>query len=189
MLHWDLVDAPNLGPAYDAALKSAGGLYDPSTGTLNADKQRAVFTDTIRALSLTPSPDAILIVSLVKTQAEQRSAVATWDGTSQQAMTLGAMTDASGRTVGKTDRFAGEGFIDASSLQVTLYDSQGTRVFQARGGIELLQQLSIKTEMHYPRMDYVQHLASRAPQELFNDGERIAAAVRASLRDLTASAP
>jgi hypothetical protein len=186
-LNWDIVDAPSLNSAFEAALKSTGGLYDPNTGVLDKEKQRAVFASVTKSLGLTPPPDAILVMALAHTRAEQRSGNARWDGTAQQALTFGNVVDGPHMLGGSADNTAGEGFVDASSFEVILRDSEGKVTYRARGGIELLQQLSIKTEIHYPRTEYKQQLATRAPSELFKDESRNAAAIDAALRELVLS--
>jgi len=186
-LNWEIVDVESINEVYSAAVRAVGGYYDPLTGKLDAERLHTVFTNTMKTLALTPPADAILAISLVRTQAAQRNGNAEWDAAEQQALTLGSVVKGPRLLGGTANNTAGEGLVDASSIQVLLRDPAGNTLYQARGGIELLQQLSIKTQMVYPRITYHQQFADRAPTELFKDAARNEHAVMVSLRDLALS--
>lgn len=71
---------------------------------------------------------------------------------------------------GTQDPNAGEGAIAVSSLHVLLRDTDGKVLYDARGGIQVLQQLT-----------------DLAPTELFNDSARDELAVAVALRQLVPS--
>jgi hypothetical protein len=69
-------------------------------------------------------------------------------------------------------------------LQFVLRDSTGAIVYQARGGIQLTQQLSILTERNYSTISYKQNYTNLAPSELFKDPDRDVHAVDVALHEL-----
>jgi hypothetical protein len=68
--------------------------------------------------------------------------------------------------------------------RVLLRDPAIVTLYDAIGGIELLQQLSLTPSISYRQTTYVQKLTDRAPQELFREEARDRHAVHSALRDL-----
>ncbi len=85
-----------------------------------------------------------------------------WDGTMQSALTLRAAIQRTRLLGGTQDMSAGEGVINASSVQVLLRDAEGPMLYASRGGIELLQQLSIGRQMIGTRINFLEQLTDRA---------------------------
>jgi hypothetical protein len=138
-------------------------------------------------LAMTPPPDALMTVALLKVRAPQTWGTAEWGGTQQDALTLGKVVKGPKLFGGSSNPNAGEGSVGASAVRVLLRDPANTTLYDAIGGIELLQQLSLTQQFSYPQTTYVQKLTDRAPQELFQDETRDQHAVHAALRELVMS--
>ena len=186
-LGWEVVETEQLTTILGAQVQQVGGFYDPMTGKMDPERMRTVFRGTIKAVGADPAPDALMLMTLTRTVASQKYANAAWDGTEQQAMTLGPVKKGAKLFGGSENPTAGEGSVAASSLHVLLRNADGTVLYDARGGIELVQQLSLGMERSYNRIDYPQHLTDRAPSELFKDSARNAHAVDSALRELVMS--
>jgi hypothetical protein len=186
-LGWEIVEHDQLNTMVFASARQKGGIYDPMTGKIDPERLHSAFRGAMQALALEPAPDAILTITLMRAMATQKNANATWDDTQQQAMTLGPVKRGPKLFGGTEDGTAGEGAMAASSLRIVLRSTDGTILYDGRGGIELLQQLSLTRQFSYPRTDFLQHLTDRAPSELFRDAERNAHAVDAALRELVMS--
>ncbi len=186
-LGWDVVDSETLTGALGSAIRQGNGFYDPLTGTIIPDRLRSEFQTAIKSIALSPPPDAVLTVTLIKAPAAQKWAIASWDGTLQNALTLGPAVQRVLLLGGNQNPTAGEGTVTASSVQVLLRDAEGTMLYASRGGIELLQQLSLRRQMDAGRINFIQQLTDRAPAELFKDPARDEHAVDAALRQLLLS--
>jgi hypothetical protein len=186
-LGWEVVDSDQLNTAFAAAVKQVGGLYDPLTGKVDPDRLRSLTQAAIKALSLAAPPDGIAIVALVKTSAIQKYGNVDWDGTQQSALTLGPAINRTTLFGGTENGTAGEGGIYALSLQIVLRDTSGTVLYEARGGIQLLQQLSIKAARSGLTTNFLQDYTTLAPSELFNGPDRDVHAVDVAMHELVMS--
>jgi hypothetical protein len=186
-LGWNVVESDQLNAAFGAAIKQMGGLYDPMTGKSDPDRVRLLTQTAMKSLSLTANPDAIAFISLVKNSVIQKYSNVDWDGAQQNALTLGPVINRGSLFGGTVNAAAGEGGIEALSLQFLLRDSTGTIVYQARGGIQLAQQLNLLTERNYSTISYKQNYTNLAPSELFKDPDRDVHAVDVALRELVFS--
>jgi hypothetical protein len=186
-LGWEVVDSDTLAAALGKAMREGNGFYDPLTGSVLPDRLRSEFQTAMKSIAMSPPPDAVLTVTLIKSPAAQKWGNVAWDGTTQNALTLGAAIQRPRLLGGNEDVSAGEGSINASSLQVLLRDADGTMLYAARGGIELLQQLSLARQVSAGRINFLQQLTDRAPAELFKDPARDEHAVDAALRQLLLS--
>jgi hypothetical protein len=186
-LGWDVVDSQTLTGALGSAIRQGNGFYDPLTGTIIPDRLRSEFQTAIKSIAMSPPPDAVLTVTLIKAPAAQKWGIASWDGTLQNALTLGPAVQRVMLLGGNQNPTAGEGTVNASSVQVLLRDAEGTMLYASRGGIELLQQLSLQRQMDAGRINFIQQLTDRAPAELFKDPARDEHAVDAALRQLLLS--
>jgi hypothetical protein len=128
-----------------------------------------------------------MTVALLKVRAPQTWAIAEWGGTQQDALTLGKVVKGPKLFGGTSNPNAGEGSVAASAVRILLRDPANVTLYDAIGGIELLQQLSLTPQVSYPQTTYLQKLTDRAPQELFQDETRDQHAVHAALRDLVMS--
>jgi len=186
-LSWEVTESDALYAALGVAMRRAGGFYDPMTGKFDAERMRTAMRSALGSIGLNPAPDAVLVMAIGKTLANQKAGNAAWDGAEQSALTLGPALHHAKLFGGTEDGTAGEGTIAASSLELLLRDADGVVLYDGRGGIELVQQLSIKVQNSYPRTDYVQQFAERAPSELFKDPARDERAVEVALRPLLMS--
>jgi hypothetical protein len=186
-LGWDVVDSDQLNSAFGAAIKQVGGLYDPMTGKVDPDRLRTLTQAAIKALSLAAPPDGIAIVALVKTSAVQKFGNVDWDGAQQSALTLGPAINRGTLFGGTENGSAGEGGISALSLQIMLRDTSGTVLYDARGGIQLLQQLSLKSERSGRTTNFLQDYTNLAPSELFKNPDRDFHAVDVAMHELVMS--
>jgi hypothetical protein len=187
-LGWEVVDAPGLAEAYGAAVQRAGGLWDPFTGRLDETKGPAAIRAAIEAQHIEPAVDGVLWARLDRVVAIQQMSDATWDGTSQNAMTLGPVIKGASFFGGSSNAQAGESTVNAVSLAVMLQDANGKPLYEQRGGIELVQQLSLRRERRGTEINFRQDFADRAPSELFKDGPRLERAIDLALRELVLSA-
>ncbi|HEY2676208.1 MAG TPA: hypothetical protein VGI65_04510 [Steroidobacteraceae bacterium] len=187
-LGWDVVDSAQLHAAFGAAVRQVGGFYDPMTGKVDPDRLRSSMQAALKALSLPSPPDGIVVMGLVKTTATQKYGNAAWDGAEQNALNLGPAIHHGKLFGGTEDGTAGESRISASSLYFLLRDANGTVLYESRGGIQLLQQLSLTALRSYRTINYQQNFADLAPTELFKDPERNAGALDIVLRELVMSA-
>ena len=186
-LGWDVVESDTMDAAFGGAVQKSGGLFDPFTGKQDDAKIRLAMHAAIESLGKGPAPDAVMWISLAKTKANQRFGNATWDGVDQSALTLGPVVKKTGLFGGSGDGTAGESTITAASLSIALRDADGKVIYNQRGGIQLVQQLSIKAERSYPNINYTQQFADLAPSELFRDAARIEHAVELATRELVLS--
>jgi hypothetical protein len=178
-LNWEIVDAPRARELLVTELLKTQ-LFDPLTGKRDEAKASGVRKSVFTALGITPTPDAILWVSLAKTTAIHRWGDVEWDGASQSGLTLGPVV--SKLFGGSAQPGAGSGGIAALSLSVYLADAADTPLYRSRGGLQLLQKLNYTPPAYYQvgRSDPV----DLAPSELFQDPSREPRAVHFALRDL-----
>jgi hypothetical protein len=157
--------------------------YDPFTGKRDIAAMRSYRSSLINVLSPDKVPDAIIWPSIRRISVSQVSGEAKWDGTGQSALTLGPLVQAFWQ--GTTNIQAGEGFVPASTLLITLNAPDDTEMYKGRGGIELLGQAKINSQTSYGAIHYSTIVTDRAPAELFKDNARIDAAAHIALRKLT----
>jgi hypothetical protein len=186
-LGWDVVESDQLNIAFGAAVRQVGGYFDPMNGKVDPDRLRSLTQAALKALALPAPADGIVIISLVKITATQKYGNAAWDGAEQNALTLGPAIHHAKLFGGNEDATAGESRISVSSLQLLLRDASGSVMYESRGGIQLLQQLSLTQQRNWRTINYQQHFADLAPTELFKDSERNDRAVDYALRDLVLS--
>jgi len=186
-LGWEVVDADNLYGVAAAALAKTGGYYNAQTGAPDpvkgADMMQAIFA----GVGITPVPDALMTIALIRTRAPQKWAIAEWEGTEQDALTLRRVVKGPKLLGGSSNPSAGEGSIGASAVRITLRNPANITLYEAEGGIELIQQLSLSASVTYPQVTYAQKLTDRAPQELFQDETRDRNAMHWALRELVMS--
>lgn len=179
-LGWEVIDSDSLNLDAKDAVNIAGGIYDPLTGKIDPDKLRLSNDVLIKRLSLRAPPDAIIFVALIRVTAAQKLGNAAWDGAEQNALDLGAAIHHSKLFDGTELSTAGEATISALSLHVLMRDANGVVLYDKRGGIELLQQMSLT---RYPT--YVdQHFTDLVPGDLFKDPQRDVRAVDFALSEL-----
>ena len=183
-LGWDVVDADNLNAIASAAVAKSSGFYDPLTGAQDPVKVADMMKTIFAGLAMTPPPDALMTIVLLRTRAPQKWSVAEWDGAQQSALTLGPVVKGPKLFGGSSDPSAGEGSVGASAVRIILRDPTNATLYDATGGIELLQQLSLTPSTSFRQITYVQKLTDRAPQELFQDESRDRHAVHSALREL-----
>jgi len=184
-LGWEVLDADNLNAVAASAIAKTGANYDPFTGAQDPLKVADMMHTIFSALALTPPPDALMTISLIRTWAPQKWAIAQWAGTEQDALKLGPVTKGPKLFGGSTNPNAGEGSVGASAVRIVLRDSANVTLYDGLGGIELLQQLSLTSSMTgYRQTTFVQKLTDRAPQELFRDEARVQRALHTALREL-----
>jgi len=176
-LNWELIEAPTANQVL-AAKMLGSQLYDPMTGRRDDGRYQEIRRSIFREAGGSPSPDAILWLSLVRVTLQQSHGHAYWDGVNQQVFTRAPVDTRvfSGNEVPA----AGVGSIEAVSLSATLTDAQDTELYYSRGGLELVQTLRITTQADH----YDADLVDLAPGELFQDATREQPAVHAMLRHL-----
>ena len=183
-LGWEVVDTDNLNAIATAAVVKSSGFYNPLTGAQDPVKVADMMKTIFAGLAMTPPPDALMTLVLLRTRAPQKWSVAEWDGAQQNALTLGPVVKGPKLFGGSSDPSAGEGSVGASALRVLLRDPANVTLYDATGGIELLQQLSLTPLRSFRQVTYQQKLTDRAPQELFQDEARDRHAVHSALREL-----
>jgi hypothetical protein len=72
-------------------------------------------------------------------------------------------------------------------LQIVLRDAGGAVLYEARGGIQLLQQLSLKSERSGRATNFLQDYTNLAPSELFTNPDRDVHAVDVAMHELVMS--
>jgi hypothetical protein len=179
-LGWDVIDSDSLNLDANDAVHIVGGVYDPFTGKSDADKLHQSNEVLIKRLSLRAPPDAIVFIALVKVTAAQKLGNAVWDGAEQNAQNLGTAVHHSKLFGGTELTAAGEATISAMSLHVLMRDSAGVLLYDKRGGIELLQQMSLTTTPTHVE----QHFTNLLPADLFKDPQRDVQAVDLALSEL-----
>jgi hypothetical protein len=187
-LDWEVIDADDLNTIAAESLQRIGGYYDPLTGAQDPAKVAEMMRLIFRGLALTPAPDALLTIALSKTWAPQKFGVAEWYGAEQDAQTLGPVNRGPKLFGGSTNPNMGEGSVTASAVRVMLRDSSNATLYDGVGGLELLQQLSVKpVTTGFRTTSFQQTLTDRAPQELFQDQTRERHAIHFALRELVMS--
>lgn len=185
-LGWEVIDTDLLNAAFVQASNQAGGIYDPATGKTDPNRLKLVTQIALKSLSLPATPDAFVMISLVRSNATQVMGNVDWDGTQQSALTLGPATNGVG---GTQDVHAGQGTIGAVSFSFTLRDASGTLLVDSHGGIQLLQKLSYQEKRESGRINYIQSYANLAAADLFNDPAKDTHAVDVALQPLLKTAP
>jgi hypothetical protein len=178
-LGWELIDAPQARDIFVKEL-AAAKVFDPLTGKADEAKVSAIRKSIFNRLGLTPVPDAILWIGLDQTTELHNYADVTWDGVTQNAVTMQPVVKKffGGSFVGD----AGKGTIQAVSLSIRLNDANDTPLYRARGGLQLTQRLAV-TPATYSSGGRAKAV-DLAPSELFQDTSREMPAVHAALRHL-----
>jgi hypothetical protein len=172
-LGWDWTESDKIFQLFGAAIRNAGGLYDPTTGHIDAVKAGEIRRGLFSAVELAPAPDAMLWVQIVREVQDQKGGNVYWDGVSQSAVDLGPAH--SSFTAALQMPATGESSVKVASLELQLRDANDQLLYDARGGIQVLQQLKDKIRIDLP------------PDELFKDTTREQPAVHAALRELALS--
>jgi hypothetical protein len=149
------------------ASEGAGGLYDPVSGTYNAEKAKAVRQTVLRALQSELGVEGVLEVGVIPVVVEFSAGRARWDGTTQdiqpgavlKGVFLGAWSS---------------GKVGALSFVARLRDMEDRVLFPNAGGIQVTATLSFGDKF-----------VPVPPTELLKDPERNAAAVGLALAQLT----
>ena len=173
-LGWEVIESDRALAAFGEAVRTSSGIYDPLTGVLDTARVSALRKTVFGRLGVSPMPDAILWVQLVPTVVQHRWGSVTWDGVSQNALTLTPISDSDLRSLRKYTAY-NDGAIRAASLLVQLRAADDVLLYENRGGVQLLQQLKGNQAVEL------------APIELFQDQTREKPAVHAALRDLVLS--
>lgn len=124
--------------------KTIGGLYDPMTGELIADKVKACKNYTDSEYQANYRVDATLYMSVVVRHALGRVMTAAWDG----------VTDSStGRNAALSLLSGGGGTVPVLSFRVVLEDVKGDELYSNLGGLQVLGyvrigQMSVLTLQH-----------------------------------------
>jgi hypothetical protein len=142
-LGWEVLDADNLPAIAVGAMTKVGGSFDPLTGSPDATKVGEMMHEIFTGLALTPPPEALITIAVVKTAAPQTNGNAMWDGAAQNALNFGPAVKGPRLFGGTSNNAAGEGVVAASALRVLLRDSSNVTLYDRLGGIELLQQLGL----------------------------------------------
>jgi hypothetical protein len=179
-LGWDVIDSDSLNLDAKDAVNIVDGIFDPVTGKVDPGKVRASYAVLIKRLSLRAAPDAIVFIGLTKVTAAQKQGNAAWDGAEQNAQTLGAAIHRSKFFGGTQQGSAGEATISAMSLHVLVRDANGAVLYEKRGGIQLLQKMSLAGKPGYGD----QHFTNLGPADLFKDPESDVHAVDIALKEL-----
>lgn len=168
-LGWELVETKDAPGLLGQEVVAGGGLYDPSTGQLRLDRLAAIRKAIFPKLGLKPPPDAMLWVQLQRRSVTHRFGDVQWDGVGQSAVDMGPIRPG---FFGSRSVDAGDSSIQALSLYVQLRDAADVQLYEARGGIQVLQQLQ------------GDKLTTLAPAEVFHDPARDALAVQAAVHEL-----
>ena len=144
-------------------------IFDPYTGVRDDARVSAARKSVFTALGVDPPVDAILWPSLQRTAAPHEMGDAAWDGVTQSAIDLGPVRKAFWVSVVPA---VGSGSVSAVSLRLQLADAEDAVLYEASGGIQLLEQIKGNRRQEL------------APQELFRDRAREPLAVHAALRAL-----
>jgi hypothetical protein len=153
--------------------KRVGGFWDPITGTFDEARAKAARDGMLAALPADKRPDAVLWAGLESRQAAHNMGDASWDGTSQSAVTLGPVKKTGFWLGGGTANiYAGQGGVPAVSLRVTLRAADDTILYAAYGGIQLTKRMQ-GTEF-----------VTLLPSEFLQKPENDAAAAHIALRNL-----
>lgn len=146
-----------------AAVATEGPIHEAS-GALSAPAVARSMDATFRAVGESFRFDAIVIPRVEVVEAAFASGRAQWDGTTQ-AIKTGSPVE--GFLAGSPD-----GILPALSLIVTVYDRDGTVLYERKGGIEVLSKMTGNDFVQVPR------------DELFTDRKRIQEAVAIAIEPL-----
>jgi hypothetical protein len=180
-LNWEIVDSPRVREVLVSKMLESQ-VFDPITGKRDEARITEIRKSVFKNLGTDTPPDAIMWLSLVKTSALQKSGDVDWDGVNQNAFSRGPVIRKIWGGSGVTG--AGTGGIQASSLKVYITDANDTTLYEARGGLELLQSIKVTPRAIYNGMTYDTENVDLAPGELFRDATREQTAVHVALRDL-----
>ena len=183
-LGWEVIDSDQINAAFGKAAAQVGGIFDPVTGKTDPNRLKGMMQTALNSLALPAAPDGVALISLVRTSATQVAGNAEWDGTQQSALTLGPVIDRVVAFGGTVELNAGEGTMGAASFNFTLRDANGTLLMDSRGGIQLLQKLSLQKKKENGSLIYAQTLTNLTPAELFTDPARDLHAVTMALLPL-----
>jgi hypothetical protein len=168
-LGWEIIQSDRVSGALVAALGTSSGFFDPVTGAADTARIAALRKSAYAHLGIDPLPDAILFVQLVPTVAQFHQKlfelVVHWDGVVQSAGTVEHCYRY------QQCKITTNGSVRALSLQAELRSAEDVPLYQARGGVQLLQVLKGQ-------------VVDIAPTELFQDPSRDQPAVHAALREL-----
>ncbi len=182
-LGWNVIASDSLNLDASDAVRIVGGIYNPLTGKVDPDKLRSSNEVLLKRLSQRASPDAVVYISLARVSAIQKFGNAAWDGVEQNAQTLGPVIHRSKRLGGTETADAGEATMPAVSLHLLMRDTNGVTLYEKRGGIELLQKMSLTLiGTHFD-----QRFANVSASDLFKDSERDVRAVDIALHELLIS--
>jgi hypothetical protein len=177
-LHWEVFEAPGARDLLAKAMRDIKP-FDPLTGTRDDAKVSAARKSVFTALGMAPIPDAILWSDLVRVIALHEGVEVRWDGRSQNAYTLGSAERSPGEPRNIWE--LGSGGISAMSISVSLTDANDTLLYRARGGVQVLEKISMGTGLvTHDSLSFV----PLGPADILNDYVREREAVEYALRAL-----
>jgi hypothetical protein len=146
---YTVVPATAMRPIEERARAALGGLYDPMTGQLDAERA-AAFREFVRAEYALGHPvDALVRATVVQRQVRLVNGRADWDGVSENATGESTLV---GLIIGAGD----DGDAPALSLDVTLIDAGGQLAYASAGGLQLLSYVrrsKLRPEFEHGRLD------------------------------------
>lgn len=126
--------------AWKQAARTYGNVYDPSTGKVDVEAWKGAMITTGEVLRKQTDADAIIFADLFEHNIQHSNSMqhyARWYGVTRKPAYQGA---GDGVPVG----FDWTQEIKAASLMITIYDTNLSRIFSSRGGIDTLYAVDLK---------------------------------------------
>ena len=136
-------------------VEESGGFFDPYTGERYEQRFQTAVEQLKQELRDRFDPDALVYPEIWAVEAQNLYGTAMWDGASQSAQKMGAL-------------------VMALSLIVTIEDLDGNELYVNGGGIALAERYS--WDLYHP--------VPAAPEQIFEDPERVVNAVDVALEPL-----
>ena len=134
---YTVLDNEPFKKAWRDAIRKFGEPYSTVTSQINARAFQRVMYTVISDLKENNQADAVVFTDLIERQVafgNHLNRAAKWDGVTRKPKIKGGAT-------GISAGFDWSQTIPAVSLSVTIYDVDGTRLFQSIGGLEITRQL------------------------------------------------
>ena len=129
----EVITPDRTGPVWDSIRALQGGLFDPTTGKLDAEKARQARQAYAGEMARRFNANAILYPSIVVVSARLDNSVAAWDGTQQGT--------AAKKLVHMLMGASHSGHVPALSLWVELAALDGRDLYEYGGGIQVLEKV------------------------------------------------